>query len=468
MAGLERLSDRELGGMEALFVKGDGEVASRSTVMSLFTLDRAPDFEEVVRAHDRASRLAVRFRQRVVAPVVPVSRPYWIVDPDFDIRYHVRLAPLPGGGTYRELFDFAERLGQVPVDPARPLWEVILITGLDDGSAGLLYKFHHAISDGGGGVTLFSSIFSSAPDASTPEMPPKPAVEDVTATELTRQRLGELPLQAAGVAIDAVIGVAGVGKRLVLGPRSALSNVVGYAGSLRRTMTESPADPSPLFARRGLRRYYGAVQGSTADLKAGAKRLNCSLNDAYIAALSGGIGRYHQGRGAAVDAIPLAMPVSTRRPDDPVDTNRFVGVRIAAPISEPDLAERARLVGERVQRAREEPALEALSSIAPVAGLLPMWLITSLAGSQHSDVQASNIASWPDPQYLGRAKVLGTLTFGPLAMSAMMVVLITYGGHFDVGFNIDTESIDDPAELVRLVGEEFQTLVGPGHVDVFE
>ena len=29
MAGLERLADRELGGMEALFLKGDGEVASQ-------------------------------------------------------------------------------------------------------------------------------------------------------------------------------------------------------------------------------------------------------------------------------------------------------------------------------------------------------------------------------------------------------------------------------------------------------
>src|ERR1700748_2685704 len=128
MAGLERLAGGALGGMEALFLKGDGEVATRSTVASLFRFDREVDFDDVLLAHDRGTREAVRFRQRVVAPVVPLSRPYWIVDPDFDLRFHVRRAQLTDGGTARDLLDRAALIGQEPLDPARPLWDVTLIT----------------------------------------------------------------------------------------------------------------------------------------------------------------------------------------------------------------------------------------------------------------------------------------------------------------------------------------------------
>ena len=44
---------------------------------------------------------------------------------------------------------------------------------------------------------------------------------------------------------------------------------------------------------------------------------------------------------------------------------------IAAPIGEPDPAERIRLVREQVIARRAEPALDVLARIAPVLSLLP-------------------------------------------------------------------------------------------------
>jgi diacylglycerol O-acyltransferase / wax synthase len=465
MAGLERLPDRELGGMEALFVKGDSEVATRSTVNSLFVLAREPDFDDVRLAHDRASRLVPRFRQRVVAPVVPISRPYWIVDPDFDLSYHVRQAKLPLGGGIRQLYDFSTQLGQVPLDPARPLWEVILITGLDDGAAALLYKFHHSISDGTGGPRLFAEIFGERPGEFHTELPPMPAVEDVTATELTRHRLGQLPFQLAEAAVGVVGDVVGISKRAARSPRSSLHGVAGYVGSLRRIMLEEAVEPSPLLARRGLRRHWGSVRGPLDDLRAAAKDLECSLNDLYLAALCGGLGRYHEEQGQSVDEIPLALPVSIRRPEDPPDSNRFVGVRIAAPIGASGIRERAQLIGERVRQARTEPALTAFSALAPAASLMPMWMI-SAAAPRPSDIQASNIPSWPMRRYLGTTQVTATTNFGPTAMSAMMSVLVSYGGSFDIGLNIDSTAVSDPAALVGFIGDEFSRLIAPATVEV--
>ncbi|MCW2529100.1 MAG: acyltransferase, ws/dgat/mgat subfamily protein [Pseudonocardiales bacterium] len=465
MAGLERLSDRELGGMEALFVKGDAEVGSRSTVIALFSLDGEPSFTDVLAIHDRASRVVVRLRQRVVAPVIPISRPYWVVDPDFDLSYHVRTVRLTSGGTARDLLDFAERTGQVPLDPARPLWEAHFITGIDGGQSAVLYKFHHAITDGSGGPDLLAEIYSSNPALSDLPLPPAPAVEDVTAVELTRQRLGQLPLQLAGSAVGAISSAASAGRKAVLSPRSSVTGAVDYVSSIRRTMGETVAEPSPLLSRRGQRRYYATVSGATDDLRAAAKRLGCSVNDAYLSALSGGLGRYHDELGLPTETIPIALPVSIRRPEDPLDSNRFVGARVAAPIGEPDPAERARLIGEQVRQVRAEPALGFLSVFAPAASLLPLWMLAAVAGPQKVDVQASNIPSWPERRYLAGAQLTATWSFGPLATAAIMSVMATYGGEFEVALNMDLDAVAEPATLARLIQESFAEIIGTGKVE---
>jgi len=68
------------------------------------------------------------------------------------------------------------------------------------------------------------------------------------------------------------------------------------------------------------------------DLRAAGKAAGGTVNDAYLAGLSGGLRRYHEHLGAPVDELPLAMPVSTRTDDDSVGGNHFSAVRLAAPV----------------------------------------------------------------------------------------------------------------------------------------
>ncbi len=377
----------------------------------------------------------------------------------------MRHVHLTGGGKQRDLLDLAERLGQVPLDPARPLWEVTLVTGLDDGTSALLYKVHHAITDGGGGPGVFGEIFGAEPAPPSRALPPAPAVEDVTAMELTRQRAGQLPFQLAEAAFSAVGAAAGLGGRFLRAPRSTVTGALGYVRSLRRTMSPEPA-PSPLLARRGLRRHYGTVAGPADELRAAAKRMDCSFNDVYVAVLCGGLGRYHERMGMPVKSVPLAMPVSVRRPEDPLDSNRFAAVGIDAPLAVTDPGERAQLIGEQVRRARAEPALTAFNALAPAASMLPPWLLTSVLAIPPSDVQASNIRSWPQTRYLGSAAVTRTFNFGPLAMSAIMSVLATYSETFDIGLSIDRDAVREPAALVELIGAELDALVTPSRIEV--
>src|SRR5690349_9765336 len=63
--------------------------ALRSTVVTVFVLERSPDFDRVREGFARAVATVPQFRQRVVASVPPAP-PRWEDDPDLDLDFHVR------------------------------------------------------------------------------------------------------------------------------------------------------------------------------------------------------------------------------------------------------------------------------------------------------------------------------------------------------------------------------------------
>ena len=85
-------------------------------------------------------------------PTLPTAAPRWVVDPDFNLDFHVRRMRVPEPGTLRQVFDMAEVIQQSPLDISRPLWSVTLIEGLADGRAAQLLHLSHAVADGVGSV----------------------------------------------------------------------------------------------------------------------------------------------------------------------------------------------------------------------------------------------------------------------------------------------------------------------------
>ena len=68
----------------------------------------------------------------------PTTPPRWVVDPDFDLDYHLRRVALPAPGTLRQLLDLAEVTLQSPLDTSRALWEALYVEGLEDGRAAMM------------------------------------------------------------------------------------------------------------------------------------------------------------------------------------------------------------------------------------------------------------------------------------------------------------------------------------------
>jgi hypothetical protein len=262
-----------------------------------------------------------------------------------------------------------------------------------------------------------------------------------------------------------VLGAAaGAAGRLVLRPGPTVAEAIGFAGSARRVLGPPPAAPSPLLRRRSLVTRTHVLEVPLADLRGAAKALGASVNDAYLAALCGALGRYHEALGVPIDALPLALPVSLRTGDDPASGNRFAGVTIAAPIGESDPAERIRLIREQVIARRSEPAIDVIGQIAPVLGLLPDGALQAVTERiTPPDIQASNVPGYSQETFLAGARVDRQYGMGPLPRVAMMAILVSRAGTCTVAVRYDTASFTAADLLEKCLQAGFDDVVELGH-----
>jgi diacylglycerol O-acyltransferase len=484
----------ELSPLDYLLHRGESHPSTRSAFLNLEILDQPADWARLREAMDRASRVVIRMRQRVVVPPLPTTPPRWVVDPDFDLDYHLRRLALPAPGTLRQLLDLADLTLQSPLDTSRALWEAIYVEGLEGGRAALLTKLSHAITDGLGGIALFEQVYDTERDAPPRPMPPVPVPRDLSGNDLLRGSLRRLP-ETTFVTGQRLLGrAAGTAARLITQPGSTVTEAVRFADSARRMLSPPPAAPSPLLRRRSLVSRTVVLELPLADLRAAAKSVvisprgprgsggkgfppgsggspggsppggrTASVNDAYLAALCGGLGRYHEALGVPVDALPLALPVSLRSGDDPASGNRFTGVTVAAPVGESDPVERMRQVRDQVIARRSEPAIDVISQLAPVLTLFPdEALYEVFERITPADVQASNVPGYAQETYLAGARVDRQYGLGPLPRVGMMAILISRAGTCTVAFRYDTASFTAADQLEKCLQAGFDEIVELG------
>ena len=115
--------NEEMNAAEAVMWRVEVDRTLRSTGLVVEELDTVPDWDRFLAAHEWGVRMAPRFRQRVVEAPFGLGAPRWTVDPDFDLRFHVRRARLPRGGGWPELV-----LGEAAVRQSQRLG----VIGMDD------------------------------------------------------------------------------------------------------------------------------------------------------------------------------------------------------------------------------------------------------------------------------------------------------------------------------------------------
>ncbi|WAJ43750.1 wax ester/triacylglycerol synthase family O-acyltransferase [Mycobacterium sp. Aquia_216] len=456
--GLVGLSD-ELGPVDYLLHRGEANPRTRSGIMALELLDTTPDWDRFRTRFENASRKVLRLRQKVVVPTLPTANPRWVVDPDFNLDFHVRRVRVSEPGTLREVFDLAELILQSPLDISRPLWTATLVEGLPDGKAATLLHVSHAVTDGVGGVEMFAEIYDLERDPPARPTPPLPVPQDLSPNDLMREGFNHLPIALIGGVVGAVSGVVSTAGRALLEPVSTVSGVVNYAISGMRVINRA-AEPSPLLRRRSLATRSEAIDIPLADLHRAAKAGGGSINDAYLAGLCGALQRYHQALGVPIGTLPMAVPVSLRAEADTAGGNRFTGVNLAAPVGAGDPVSRMRKIRAQMTQRRDEPAMNIIGSLAPVLSVLPTAVLEGITGSVvGADVQASNVPVYPGDTFIAGAKVLRQYGIGPLPGVAMMVVLISRGGWCTITVRYDRASVRKEALFAQCLLEGFDEIL---------
>src|SRR5450432_606873 len=106
-----------------------------------------------------------RYRQKVRFVPLALGRPVWVDDPHFNLGYHVRRTALPAPGGDEELRNLVGRVMSQQLDRAKPLWEMWVAEGLDDGRWALISKVHHCMVDGVSGTDLMTVILGKEREA---------------------------------------------------------------------------------------------------------------------------------------------------------------------------------------------------------------------------------------------------------------------------------------------------------------
>jgi WS/DGAT/MGAT family acyltransferase len=435
----------------------------RSTITAISLLDRAPDRARLEDKLERGTRLIPRLRQRVVGNPYSLAPPRWEVDPSFDLRYHVRTTRAAGDGSLRSLLDIAEPIAMQGFDRARPLWEFVVVEGLADGQAALIQKIHHSITDGVGGVRLAMMLLDlerdpEGPDEPMPDAPPVHVMSSMerlvdAVTHVQRRQMG-IARRSSGTIARGVSGV-------LADPFTAARDLAAAASSVGRMLAPATTPLSPIMTGRSLSVHFDTITVPLPELKAASKRAEGKLNDAFVAAVAGGLKRYHDHHGVSVEALRMSMPINIRSGEnEDLAGNQFAPARFAVPMTEDDPIDRMRMVRALVAQQRGEPALALTEPLAQVLNRLPTTLTTGVFGSmlRGIDFVTSNVPGAPIPVFLGGAKLLAQFPFGPMAGSATNITLMSYQDEIHVGVNVDPAAVPDVDLFHRCLVEGFDEI----------
>lgn len=438
----------------------------RSTITSLWVLDRMPDERRLIEKIERASRLVPRLRERVSSSQFSMSPPRWEVDPDFDLDFHFRRTRLAGQGSMRDLLDTAQLFAIQAFDRDRPLWEMRLVDGLEHGRAALIMKLHHALSDGVGLVRMTTSMVERGREPESADIEPMPepppvhlmsqAERFLDALDYERRKQADRVRRTWNALGESLAGVA-------RNPVSAARDLSGALSSVGRLLKPVSEPASPLLQGRSSRWRFDTMRVPFGPAKEAAHRAGGRLNDAFVAAMAGGMYLYHRLHGASVEALRMGMPINLRTEATATKAgNQFVPVRFLVPLGIGDPKERMRAVRDLVHQQRDEPALPIVDEIASLLNRFPTAMTTAVFGSMMKgvDFMTSNVPGPPFEVYVSGAMVEQIYGFGPLSGAAANITLFSYNGDLGIAINTDRAAVPDPDRFLECLEEGMAEVLG--------
>jgi WS/DGAT/MGAT family acyltransferase len=456
-----------LGALDALFL----HLETPSTPMhvgALHLLDAdvsADALFEAIGRHLRA-RLSASpvFTRRLRAVPLAIANPLWI-DASPDLSHHFQRVRLPAPGTRRQLDAVVSRLHAQRLDRRRPLWQFVLIEGLDDGGCAFYTKVHHAAIDGAAGVALAQALLDASPVTADP------AADSSAAPRASEEDPDELSLLAAMLAHNGRAGVDLV-RRVPSLAGDAFGRLRGAGGMLAAMARHVSLAPATVFndAIDG-GRSVATVSLPLGPLQEVAAAREVTVNDVVLALVGGALRRYLEARDELPDKPLLAaMPVSLRAQGNTQMNTQATMAQASLGTDCADPLERLRTVHAAAGTAKSisrglRPAFDlSLPSIG-----MP-WLLTAAAAAyggglarrlpRLANVVVSNVPGPAQPLYLAGARLR---TWWPLSIVehglGLNITVMRYIDSLDFGLVAAKRLVHDAAPIAAFLGEASDELV---------
>jgi diacylglycerol O-acyltransferase len=455
---------RRLSALDASFLYLE-RPAMHMHVAGLSVLDPSirPDgrlsFEDVRSVIASRLHVAPRLRQKVAMVPFNVGRPLWLDDPGFDLGFHLRRTALPSPGGRRELADQVQRVLARPLDRSKPLWELYVIEGLEDGHVATLMKVHHAMIDGVSGMHLAAALFDLAPVATPISPAPEwhPQLEPSPPSLLVDALVEEFqhPVQALGATIDAFRS----------SPALAALGISAVASGLRSILDMGARPASPFDVRIGPNRRFAMTEAPVQRFKDVKDALGGTLNDVILTTVGGALHRLLRERREPTSGRTLRamVPVSVRSSVDPETGNRVAPAFVDIPVGR--MGPRRRLLEIRAGTKHLKESMMAMSAdtIIGLGAYAPGGLLAGAARLASRgpwfNLVVSNIPGPPQPMYLAGARLVASYPSMPLGQnSALSIACTSLAGTMAFGLTGDWDAMPDIDRLAIALEESFEEI----------
>ena len=457
-----------LSALDASFLHQEKQ-ASHMHVGALVTFEGpAPSRDDMYDHMQSRLHLVPRYRQKLAFPRLEMGRPFWVDDPQFNLDYHVRQTALPAPGSQEQLRHLLGRIFSQRLDRSKPLWELWVVHGLEEGHFALISKTHHALVDGVSGVDISTVLFDLAPtpaelDGESRWTPmPEPSQVDLVAEGI--KDLVKAPAGLAGRAIGALSHPG----RTATDVREALEGVGEVAWAAL-----NPAPQTPLNVPIGPHRRVWWVRSRLQDFKHIKNGLGGTVNDAVLAVVAGALGKWLRSRGVRTEGLELRalVPVSIRAEDERGALgNRIAAMRGPLPVYAEDPVERLRIVREAMGHLKDSKQALGAEVIAGVQDFAPPTLLAQ-ASRLNFSTRLFNliVTNVPGPQFplylLGREMLeLVPMAFLP-EDHAVAIAIMSYNGKVDFGLLGDYDAMPDIDVLGELIEESLAELLAAARTE---
>ena len=420
------------------------------------------DFTEFKDELERRIAGVPMFHRKLKQVPLGIDHPVWVEDEDFDIDRHVHRMALPSPGGERELADLCGHMAGIPLDRSRPLWDFVVIEGLESGKVAVFTKMHHCTVDGVSGANAISYLCSLEPDAPPLESAPDNALPR-TPTDAELLARGVVTNLSKPVAVAKLVGpTAGVLTKTLTRARSGTAMAAPLTAprtSFNGTITGHRTIALGDLSLDKIKDIKNAVEGAT-------------VNDVVITLSGGALRRYLEERGELPATSLLAsVPVSVRGTSKKSSGSNKVSTifsRLGTDVADP--LERLGQVAEGNSNAKDHHKAIPADTLqdwaefaAPRTFGLAVRMVSSLrladSGPVIHNLVISNVPGPPVPLYFMGAKIEGLYPLGPVFHGAgLNITVMSSDGKVHVGAIACRELVPQPWKLVEKFPQELDAL----------